>query len=187
MIGEAELNFWMQPQHPLASDARWGGTYRQNMKTLATIKDRIRTVKPDGEGVPGIAAIATPGHMPGHTSVQIASASNQLLCTAGGQDRVPKSRITPAALSEVPAHAFLASPLREEFENRIGKRCRIATRRIMIEIRKSDLPSSRYALADPFIDQLIVCVCFLSTRDQRWLREGRQRVARDGRRWRRSE
>jgi hypothetical protein len=56
----------MQPQHPLASDARWGGTYRQNMKTLATIKDRIRTVKPDGQGVPGIAAIATPGHAGAH-------------------------------------------------------------------------------------------------------------------------
>jgi glyoxylase-like metal-dependent hydrolase (beta-lactamase superfamily II) len=82
VIGEGELNFWMQPDHPLASHAVWGGIYRQNMKTLAAIKDRIRTVKPDGEVVPGITAIATPGHTPGHTSVQIASGSNQLLCTA---------------------------------------------------------------------------------------------------------
>jgi glyoxylase-like metal-dependent hydrolase (beta-lactamase superfamily II) len=82
MIGEAELNFWMQPQHPLGSDANWGDVYRQNMKTFAAIKDRIRTVKPDGEVVPGITAIATPGHTPRHTSVQIASGSNQLLCTA---------------------------------------------------------------------------------------------------------
>ena len=82
VIGEAELNFWMQPQHPLESHARWGGIYRQNMKTLAAIKDRIRTVKPEGEVVPGITAIATPGHTPGHSSVHIASGSNQLLCTA---------------------------------------------------------------------------------------------------------
>lgn len=82
VIGEAELNFWMQPQHPLESHARWGGLYRQNMKTVAAIKDRIRTVKPEGEVVPGITAIATPGHTPGHTSVQIASGSSQLLCTA---------------------------------------------------------------------------------------------------------
>ncbi|XIA65020.1 MBL fold metallo-hydrolase [Bradyrhizobium sp. TZ2] len=82
VIGEAELNFWMRPQHPLENHARWGGIYSQNMKTLAAIKDRIRTVKPDGEVVPGITAIATPGHTPGHTSVQIASGSNQLLCTA---------------------------------------------------------------------------------------------------------
>jgi glyoxylase-like metal-dependent hydrolase (beta-lactamase superfamily II) len=82
VIGEAELNFWMQPQHPLESHANWGGVYRQNMKTLAAINDRIRTVKPDGEVVSGITAIATPGHTPGHTSVQIASGSSQLLCTA---------------------------------------------------------------------------------------------------------
>jgi glyoxylase-like metal-dependent hydrolase (beta-lactamase superfamily II) len=82
VIGEAELNFWMQPQHPLENHARWGGIYSQNMKTLAAIKDRIRTVKPDGEVVPGITAIATPGHTPGHSSVQIASGTSQLLCTA---------------------------------------------------------------------------------------------------------
>ena len=82
VIGEAELNFWMQPQHPLESHGNWGGVYRQNMKTLAAISDRVRTVKPDGEVVSGITAIATPGHTPGHTSVQIASGSSQLLCTA---------------------------------------------------------------------------------------------------------
>jgi glyoxylase-like metal-dependent hydrolase (beta-lactamase superfamily II) len=82
VIGEAELDFWMQPQHPLENHARWGGIYRQNMKTVAAIKHRIRTVKPDGEVVPGITAIATPGHTPGHTSLQIASGSNQILCTA---------------------------------------------------------------------------------------------------------
>jgi len=82
VIGEAELNFWMQPQHPLESHAVWGDIYRQNMKTLAAINDRIRTVKPEGEVVSGITAIATPGHTPGHTSVQIASGSSQLLCTA---------------------------------------------------------------------------------------------------------
>jgi len=82
VIGEAELNFWMQPQHPLESHAIWGDIYRQNMKTLAAISDRVRTVKPNGEVVSGITAIATPGHTPGHTSLQIASGSNQLLCTA---------------------------------------------------------------------------------------------------------
>jgi glyoxylase-like metal-dependent hydrolase (beta-lactamase superfamily II) len=82
VFGEAELNFWMQPQHPMESHARWGALYRQNMKTVAAIHDRIRTVKPEGEVVSGIKAIATPGHTPGHTSVQVASGSNQLLCTA---------------------------------------------------------------------------------------------------------
>ena len=33
-IGETELNYWMQPQHPLANDADWGEVYAENMKTL---------------------------------------------------------------------------------------------------------------------------------------------------------
>jgi hypothetical protein len=78
LIGESELNFWMQSQRSLESHAVWGDVYRQNMKTLAAIKDRIRTVKPENEVVSGIAAITTPRH----TSLQIASGSNQLLCTA---------------------------------------------------------------------------------------------------------
>jgi hypothetical protein len=35
------------------------------------------------------------------------------------------------------------------------------TRRIMIEIRKGDLPSSRRALADPLIDQRVISMRFL--------------------------
>jgi glyoxylase-like metal-dependent hydrolase (beta-lactamase superfamily II) len=99
VIGEAELNFWMQPQHPLESHATWGGTYRQNMKTLATIKDRIRTVKPDGEVVSGITALATPGHTPGHTSVQIASVltSFSVVQTLLGTALSPSSTPTGAA------------------------------------------------------------------------------------------
>ena len=51
------------------------------MKTIATINDRVRTVKPGNEVVTGITTVATYGHTPGHTSVQIASGSAQLLCT----------------------------------------------------------------------------------------------------------
>jgi len=82
VVGEAEWNFWMQPQHPLANDAFWEQIYHQNMKTVAAIKDRVRTVKPGGEAATGITTIATPGHTPGHTSVEIASGSDHLLCTA---------------------------------------------------------------------------------------------------------
>jgi glyoxylase-like metal-dependent hydrolase (beta-lactamase superfamily II) len=82
VIGETELDFWMQPQHPLANHDIFGRVYHQNMKTLAAIKDRVRTVKPNDEVVTGITAVATPGHTPGHTSVQIASGSDYLLCTA---------------------------------------------------------------------------------------------------------
>ena len=81
-IGETELNYWMQPQHPLANDADWGEVYAENMKTLPKIKDKLRTVKPGAEALTGISVVATPGHTPGHLSVQIASGSDALFCTA---------------------------------------------------------------------------------------------------------
>lgn len=81
VIGEAEWNFWTQPNHPLAGDPFWEPVYRQNMKTLAIIKDQVRTVKPDGEVIAGITAMATPGHTPGHISIRIASGSDLVLCT----------------------------------------------------------------------------------------------------------
>jgi glyoxylase-like metal-dependent hydrolase (beta-lactamase superfamily II) len=82
VIAEVEWNIWTQPQSPLAGDVAWGPVYHQNLKTLAAIKDRVRTVKPDGEVVTGITAVATPGHTPGHTSYSIASGSDHLLCAA---------------------------------------------------------------------------------------------------------
>jgi glyoxylase-like metal-dependent hydrolase (beta-lactamase superfamily II) len=82
VIGEAEWNVWTQPQSSQASDAVWAPVYRQNLKTLATIKDQIRTVKPDAEVITGVTVVATPGHTPGHTSYHIASDSDHLLCAA---------------------------------------------------------------------------------------------------------
>ena len=44
VIGETELGYWTQPKHPLENDAR-GDIYSENIKTIAKIKDKIRTVK----------------------------------------------------------------------------------------------------------------------------------------------
>ena len=52
------------------------------------------------------------------------------------------------------------SASRQELEEGSTECCRITTRRIMIEIRKGDLPSSRHALADPLIDQPVICMRF---------------------------
>jgi glyoxylase-like metal-dependent hydrolase (beta-lactamase superfamily II) len=77
---ETEWNFWMQPNHPLATGG-WAGTYAENMKAMAPIKDRIRTVKSGEDIAPGIQAIHLPGHTPGHMGVQITSGQNALLAT----------------------------------------------------------------------------------------------------------
>ena len=59
VIGETELGYWTQPKHPLENDAR-GDIYSENIKTIAKIKDKIRTVKAGGDVVTGISVVATP-------------------------------------------------------------------------------------------------------------------------------
>jgi len=81
VIGEVEWNFWARPDHPLASHEIWGDVYRQNQKTIAAVKNRVRTVKAGEEVVTGIATVPTPGHTPGHLSVHLASSGKELLCT----------------------------------------------------------------------------------------------------------
>lgn len=81
VIGDSEWNFWAKPDHPLATDIEWGDVYRQNRKTIAVIKDRVRTAKAGEEVVPGIVTVPTPGHTPGHLSVHLASGREELLCT----------------------------------------------------------------------------------------------------------
>jgi hypothetical protein len=59
------------------------------------------------------------------------------------------------------------STLRQELEEGRDERCRIATWRIVNEVRKGDLTSPWYAPADPCIDELVVGVRLLSVRDER--------------------
>ncbi|MER9431972.1 MBL fold metallo-hydrolase [Mesorhizobium sp. M0408] len=67
-IGAAEWDFWMTPDyassmlevlHPFAQGLQ---------RDLSAIRERVMTVKDKDEVLPGIHAIATPGHTPGHFS-----------------------------------------------------------------------------------------------------------------------
>ena len=49
-------------------------------KNLTIIHDMVDLVDTESEIVPGIKAIATPGHTPGHIAVEISSYGEKLLC-----------------------------------------------------------------------------------------------------------
>ncbi len=74
VIGEAEWSFWMKPDfasamppalHPFAVGTR---------RDLSAVADRIVKIGDAAEIVPGLSAIATPGHTPGHLSYALAGA-----------------------------------------------------------------------------------------------------------------
>jgi glyoxylase-like metal-dependent hydrolase (beta-lactamase superfamily II) len=78
-ISETEWNFWTAPD--LAS--KMPKPMEQMVKTtasqLAAIKEKITLFKPGAEIAPGIAAIDTAGHTPGHTSFEIAGGDGMIV------------------------------------------------------------------------------------------------------------
>jgi glyoxylase-like metal-dependent hydrolase (beta-lactamase superfamily II) len=71
--GEAEQKLHEEIREVLVTSAR---------KNLPPIQDRLELVDREGEIMPGISAVAAPGHTPGHMAVAISSGGEELLCVA---------------------------------------------------------------------------------------------------------
>jgi glyoxylase-like metal-dependent hydrolase (beta-lactamase superfamily II) len=93
-MAEAELRFWEACTDPAMSDVVKGVA-----KHLAPVRERIRFFTDGQEFLPGLRAIAAPGHTPGHAIFTIASGEEQLcvLCDIAFHD--PLSFAYPAAHS----------------------------------------------------------------------------------------
>jgi len=59
--------------------AQLGGMIKGAQTNLAAVKDRVTMVKGGAEFLPGITAVDTPGHTPGHLSFLIAGGEGLLL------------------------------------------------------------------------------------------------------------
>ena len=81
VVGAREFDFWTSgeaqrltgPVEGIAAGAR---------RVFNRIASRTTRIKPGDEVAPGIVAVDTAGHTPGHISVLVASGSSQLLVTA---------------------------------------------------------------------------------------------------------
>ncbi len=79
LVNASEWNFWMAedvlkkiPENfrPFALGAK---------RDLSRIKPKLNTLKPDEEIVSGVRVIATPGHTPGHISIEIAGGDGLII------------------------------------------------------------------------------------------------------------
>ncbi|HJQ27937.1 MAG TPA: MBL fold metallo-hydrolase [Rubrobacter sp.] len=75
-ISQDEWDFWNSDMATSKAPAIMVDTARRN---LDPIKDRLTLVEDESEIVPGVRAIATFGHTPGHIALSIASGGRQLL------------------------------------------------------------------------------------------------------------
>jgi glyoxylase-like metal-dependent hydrolase (beta-lactamase superfamily II) len=75
-----DLAFWMNDENMAkAPDAMMKGYFAAARKVLSNIMNKITRYEGGKEVAPGITAIATPGHTPGHMSFTVASGSARML------------------------------------------------------------------------------------------------------------
>lgn len=75
-ISEVEWNFWFSDK---AAEQAPGTFIELARKNLSAVRDRVTLVSEEAEIIPGVSAVAAPGHTPGHMALSIRSEGDQLL------------------------------------------------------------------------------------------------------------
>jgi glyoxylase-like metal-dependent hydrolase (beta-lactamase superfamily II) len=75
-ISEREWDFWISDAAPTEAPAVMVDTARRNLDPL---NERLILIEDSSEAVPGVRAIATFGHTPGHIALSVASEGERLL------------------------------------------------------------------------------------------------------------
>jgi glyoxylase-like metal-dependent hydrolase (beta-lactamase superfamily II) len=78
VMPEVEYKYWMDPGVIATLHESRQGIAKRAQATLGSWKN-VKQVAADKDAVPGVRAVATPGHTPGHTSYLVSSGSSQLL------------------------------------------------------------------------------------------------------------
>ncbi|MEZ5873209.1 MAG: MBL fold metallo-hydrolase [Nitratireductor sp.] len=81
MMGEAEHAFWTDPQTAAKMPEDRLAFFAGAKRNLDTLGDAIELFKPETEVLPGVFAIDTSGHTPGHVSFEVRSGSESLIVT----------------------------------------------------------------------------------------------------------
>ena len=79
--GKADADHWLDPASMASAPDSAKGNFRTAMASLGPYiaAHRFQPIAADGEVVPGIRSIATPGHTPGHTSYVVESQGQTLI------------------------------------------------------------------------------------------------------------
>ncbi len=79
LITAAERDFWLQPGLADRVPETLQGMTLGAARRLKLLEQRIDTVRPDADIVPGVSLVPTPGHTPGHVSVLLSFGGTSLL------------------------------------------------------------------------------------------------------------
>jgi glyoxylase-like metal-dependent hydrolase (beta-lactamase superfamily II) len=80
MVPAKEWEFWMSDENAAKAESEITKNYFANVKKIyAGIESKVTKYDWGKEVAPGITAVATPGHTPGHTSFAVASGNSKIL------------------------------------------------------------------------------------------------------------
>ncbi len=78
-IGQAEWDFWTDKDFETRRPAALHGFAKGARRDLFAVEDRITRVKEGDQIVPGMSIVDTPGHTPGHISIELAGRDNLVI------------------------------------------------------------------------------------------------------------
>lgn len=80
-VGAAEWNFWMDPDYLTSMPKGLHDFAKGAQRDLGAVRDRIVMLQPGDDVVAGMGVLDTPGHTPGHLSLELAG-PEELIITA---------------------------------------------------------------------------------------------------------
>ena len=81
-VPAAEWAFWMSDENMNKAPEGLKANFQNVRRVFGSIADKVTKYDADKEVAPGITAIATPGHTPGHVSYVVASGKDRLLISS---------------------------------------------------------------------------------------------------------
>ena len=78
-VGQAEWDFWTDREFEARRPAGLHGFAKGAQRDLFAVDDRIIRVREGDEIVPGMSVVETPGHTPGHISLELEGRDNLLI------------------------------------------------------------------------------------------------------------
>ena len=142
MVPEAEWAYWMNESNASSAPDAAKPNFPNIKRVFAPIADKVARYAPGKELVPGITAIATPGHTPGHVSHLLSSGSKSMMLMADVANH-------PALFVRNPAWSAIFDHIPDMArETRIKALDMAATERTLVAFYHAPFPGAGYIAKD---------------------------------------